>query len=367
MRKVFASIIFCYAFVMVVDVKAYDSRRLGGTAFPSRRKSASVVSLIDARASIVPEDNGPSTDDEDFVDDSWRKRWEEDDPSKAKFDKFKVRVKLYPEQHDVFYGTIIGVASPVQMQEIDKDAPSKYETTYYMVKTAAGTPKVVREDKISGYKPSVSSNDNFKLCKDRYLGKTYCCVSREEKLNLPIFVKMKSGWKRLVNVDKDLKSKYARDEKRRLEAIAKINSDKKEREQEAEERAKREKQEAEEQAKRDRERPIREEYDKLKQNYEIALYSAVKSDPQRRCMIHKWQEKFAPRYKGDLYTEQSKSNYARNYIEALRAQKEGVLKCECRNPIYVELNTKALADCDEAKKKLDDFRAAHEDIDFGEN
>jgi hypothetical protein len=86
-----------------------------------------------------------------------------------------------------------------------------------------------------------------------------------------------------------------------------------------------------------------------------AEYAYERSNPELSCEIHKWQEKYAPKYNGDYYTKQQKADYSRNYKLALLAQKDGKERCTCKDPNVESRHNKAKEAWIEACDKRRDF------------
>jgi hypothetical protein len=99
----------------------------------------------------------------------------------------------------------------------------------------------------------------------------------------------------------------------------------------------------------------REKLSSLISDEKYAEYAYEQSNPELSCEIHKWQEKYAPKYNGDYYTKQQKADYSRNYKLALLAQKDGKERCTCKDPNVESRHNKAKEAWIEACDKRRDF------------
>lgn len=86
-----------------------------------------------------------------------------------------------------------------------------------------------------------------------------------------------------------------------------------------------------------------------------AEYAYERSNPELSCKIHKWQEKYAPKYNGDYYTNQQKAEWEQNYKLALLAQKDGKERCTCKDSNVESIHNKAKEAWIEACDKRRDF------------
>lgn len=120
----------------------------------------------------------------------------------------------------------------------------------------------------------------------------------------------------------------------------------------------------EREAKEARERPVREEYKRHSDALHEARIVMEMCNPEKYCMVHKWKECYAPRFGGDYQTEQSKNEYARNYLEALRSQKDGIIKCTCDDSARVKLFKEAMQKVMDEKSALEAMREEFPDVDF---
>ena len=113
-----------------------------------------------------------------------------------------------------------------------------------------------------------------------------------------------------------------------------------------------------------KEQPFRIEYARLNGILDAALRQMERFDPRRHCEIHKWKEEFAPKFNGDAYTEQMQATYAANYMKALELQGQGKMKCTCSNEYYRSMYHEAFKLLEETRRKIDELKEAHPEIDF---
>ena len=115
---------------------------------------------------------------------------------------------------------------------------------------------------------------------------------------------------------------------------------------------------------REKERPFREAYSVLDARLTAASMKMNSTNPEKHCDIHKWKERYAPKFKGDLYTEQQKNDYASNYMKALELMDKGLLKCTCNDSFYKVQFEAATKEWQELFKKIQALKEAHPEIDF---
>ena len=111
-------------------------------------------------------------------------------------------------------------------------------------------------------------------------------------------------------------------------------------------------------------REIRAKHADLQATVLAALIARGKAMPERHCEVHKWKEEFAPKFNGDLYTEQQKTAYAQNYMKALELMRDGLLKCTCNSSYWKQKYDAADKLYEDADAKMRALEQSHPEIDF---
>lgn len=114
----------------------------------------------------------------------------------------------------------------------------------------------------------------------------------------------------------------------------------------------------------ERERPYREEYKRICKSLNAAIEEMDFCDPGRHCAVHKWKERYAPKFKGDAYTEEQKALYANNYMRAIELLDKGLMKCTCLDKHWNDKFNEARDKMREAIEQKDKLVNEHRDIDF---
>ena len=79
------------------------------------------------------------------------------------------------------------------------------------------------------------------------------------------------------------------------------------------------------------------------------------------CDVHKWDDECCPRFGGDYFTEDMKTKYASNKMQAYEMEKKGVIKCKCFDllPNYNVAMAKYEKEISEQKRAVNELSARY--------